>query len=88
MADITRPMAAPRGEMKAKVAMYSAETRGRTPEVTNCVPTQKEMTYLCDAMAKKMNQTDLMEPVKPRAIPSNTACRERASITRKPRRVA
>lgn len=59
-----------------------------TPELTNCSPTQKEITNLCDAIAKKRNQTDLAVPVRPRATPSNTACRDRARITRNPRRAA
>ncbi len=59
-----------------------------SPEATNCMPMQNEMTYLCEAMAKSRIQTDEVFLARPTAIPSNTACRERARITKNPRRAA
>ena len=71
------------------------------PLVTNCMLIQKEMTYLWAEMARNSSHTDLgdsckvgswsvhlMLSVRPMAMPSNTACREMASTTRKPRRAA
>ena len=59
-----------------------------TPELTNCSPIQNEMTNLCEAMAKKRNQTERAVLVKPNATPSNTAWRDKARMTKKPRRAA
>ena len=43
------------------------------PELMNCIPTQKEMTYLWQEIAKKRNHTELAVRVRPRATPSKTA---------------
>ena len=45
------------------------------PELTNCIPTQKEMTNLCEAIATNRYHTEDSVAVRPRAIPSNTACK-------------
>ena len=75
--------------------------RAGRPLVTNCMLMQKEMTYLWAEMARNRSHTDLqlsavlfqwfdylVLSVRPMAMPSNTACREIASTTRKPRRAA
>ena len=39
----------------------------------------KEMTNLCEAMAKNRYHTEASLAVRPRAMPSNTACRLKKS---------
>ena len=56
-------------EQKKKV---KCKKRNR-PELINCMPTQNEMTYLWQAMAKKRYHTPFGVPVRPIAMPSKTA---------------
>ena len=44
-------------------------------------PMQKAMMNLCEAMAKKRYHTELTLPVRPSAMPSNTAWRDNAMMT-------
>lgn len=54
----------------------------------NCIPQQKAMTYLWQEMAKNRNHTELVDLVRPIAMPSKTAWRLNASMTKKPLKAA
>ena len=58
------------------------------PELINCIPMQKEITYLWQEMAKNRNQAPFDVLVRPNAIPSKTAWRLKAKMTRNPLKAA